>query len=70
MTDEQLIDQITRVRAQNNVNWMDLLKIALKADPKSTREVMSKILICDLEVSRLLRAMANEDWKPRNLDKP
>ena len=69
MTDEKLIDQITRVRAQNNVNWMDLLRIALKADPKATREVMSKILICDLEVSRLLRAMATEDHIPRDLEK-
>lgn len=69
MTDEQLLDQITRVRSQNNVNWMDLLRIALKADPKGTREVMSKILICDLEVSRLLRQMATEDHVPRDLEK-
>ncbi len=69
MNDDALLDQITRVRSQNNVNWMDLLRIALKADPKSTRQVMSKILICDLEVSRLLRAMATEDHIPRDLDK-
>ena len=69
ITDEHLLDQITRVRAQNNLNWMDLLRIALKADPKSTRKVMSNILICDLEVSRLLRAMATEDHVPRDLDK-
>jgi hypothetical protein len=69
MNDDQLLDQITRVRNQNNLNWMLLLRIALRADPKSTREVMSKILICDLEVSRLLRAMATEDHVPRDLDK-
>lgn len=69
MKDEQLLDQITRVRAHNNANWMDLLRIALKSDPKATKEVLSKILICDLEVSRLLRLMAVEDHVPRDLEK-
>ncbi len=59
--EEDLIDQISRVRSQNNTHWMDLLKIALRADPKHTKEVLGRILICDLEVSRLLRSMANED---------
>jgi hypothetical protein len=69
MTDEELLDQISRVRAHNNTNWMDILRIAMRADPKATKEVLGKILVMDLEVSRLMRAMASEDWKPRNLDK-
>lgn len=68
MTDEELLDQIARTRAYNNTNWMELLKIALKADPKSTKEVLSKILVMDLEISRLMRAMAVEDHKPRDLE--
>lgn len=69
MTDEELLDKITRIRSHNNMNWMDILRIALRADPKATKEVLGKILIMDLEVSRLTRALANEDWKPRNLDR-
>ena len=69
MKDEELLDKITRIRAQNNVNWMDILRIALRADPKTTKEVLGKILIMDLEVSRLTRALSNEDWVPRNLDR-
>lgn len=69
MTDELLLDQIERVRAYNNANWMEILRIAMKADPKSTKEVLGKILVMDLEVSRLMRAMAVEDHIPRDLDK-
>lgn len=68
MTDEELLDQITRVRAQNNVNWMELLRIALRADPKATKEVLGKVLIMDLQVSRLTRALAVPDYKPRDLE--
>lgn len=68
MTDEELLDQITRVRAHNNINWMALLRIAIKADPKATKEVLGKILVMDLEVSRLMRAMAVPDYKPRDLE--
>jgi len=68
MTDEELLDQITRVRAQNNVNWVELLRIALRADPKATKEVLGKVLIMDLQVSRLTRALSATDWKPRDLE--
>ena len=68
MTDEELLDQITRVRTHNNINWMSLLRIAMRADPKATKEVLGKILVMDLEVSRLMRAMATPDWKPRDLE--
>jgi len=68
MTDEELLDQITRVRAHNNINWISLLRIAMKADPKATKEVLGTILVMDLEVSRLMRAMAVPDYKPRDLE--
>lgn len=69
ITDDQLLDQIERVRSYNNGNWMSILRIAMKADPKSTKEVLSKILVMDLEISRLMRAMATEDYTPRDLEK-
>lgn len=57
MTDEELIDEIERVRSFNNINWMNILRIAMRADPASTKEALNKILIADLEVSRLTRAL-------------
>lgn len=69
ITDEHLLDQIERIRSHNNVNWMHILRIAMRADPKSTKEVLGKILVMDLEVSRLMRAMSVEDYVPRDLEK-
>jgi len=68
MTDEHLLDQIERIRTYNNINWMQILRIAMKSDPQSTKEVLGKILVMDLEVSRLMRLMAVEDHKPRDLE--
>lgn len=69
ITDDQLLDQIERVRSYNNANWMQILRIAMKADPKSTKEVLGRILVMDLEISRLMRAMSTEDYIPRDLEK-
>ncbi len=69
VTDEHLLDQIERIRAHNNVNWMQILRIAMKSDPRATKEVLGKILVMDLEVSRLMRAMSVEDYAPRDLEK-
>lgn len=30
----KLIDEIEKIRAQNNVNWMDLLRLAFKSSPR------------------------------------
>lgn len=65
-SDQDIIDQIERVRSYNNVNWMEILRIAMKADPVSTKKVLSKVLIADLEVSRLTRSLADDDRKPKD----
>lgn len=49
------IDQIEKVRAKNNINWMDVLRVAVKADPKSTIGLIRKIAQCDNEINELLR---------------
>ena len=30
----QIINKIQKIRAKNNVNWMNILKLAFKLDPK------------------------------------
>ena len=37
------IDKIENTRKQNNVNWMDILRIALKYAPDETIKLMKKI---------------------------
>ena len=39
----KIISQIENIRKKNNVNWMNILRIAFKYDPEATAKVMSKI---------------------------
>ena len=31
----KIINQIEKIRSKNNINWMNLLRLAFKIDPKS-----------------------------------
>jgi len=59
MTPEQieeklkLIDAIEAVRTKNNVNWMNLLRVALRADPEGTLALVREINTKDNEISEL-----------------
>lgn len=59
VTDLQIIDAIQQVRNKNNVNWMDILRIAFKYAPEETREVFKKITGSDDEIGKLSRKLAN-----------
>mgnify|MGYP001251564553 FL=1 len=49
----QIINQIQKVRTKNNANWMDLLKLAFKKDPKNASKILSKITSLDKKISEL-----------------
>ena len=49
----QIIDQIEKVRTKNNVNWMDVLRIAFKNDPEAAKKCLRKINLQDQEIRRL-----------------
>jgi len=55
----KIIDQIEKVRTRNNVNWMDVLRIALKADTKGALHLLQKINSSDKKISKLF-----EKFKP------
>ena len=38
----KLVDQIQKIRSNNNESWMAILKLALKKDPKNTSKILSK----------------------------
>ena len=53
----KIIDQISEVRAKNNKNWMDILKIANEKAPSETKQIMKNIIDCDNEVSALVKQL-------------
>ena len=55
-----IINKIEKVRSKNNVNWMDILRIAYKNDPKSTVKVLNKINSSDTKISRLLKSIKSK----------
>jgi hypothetical protein len=59
MTDLEIIDEIQKVRGRNNVNWMDILRIAFKYAPEETREVFKRITSDDNAINELSKQLAN-----------
>jgi hypothetical protein len=53
----KIIDKIQAIRAKNNKNWMDILRLAYKLDPNSTSKIMKKINIDDKKISNLLKKL-------------
>jgi hypothetical protein len=53
----KIIDEITKVRSKNNVNWMNILKLAFKLDPKNAAKIMKKINNNDNKISKLLSSL-------------
>ena len=51
----KIINQIQKIRSKNNVNWMNILKVAFKHAPKESIKIMSKINSDDKKISNLLK---------------
>jgi hypothetical protein len=49
----KIIDKIEKVRSKNNVNWMDVLRLALKHAPDQTIKLMKTINAKDKKISSL-----------------
>ena len=56
---KKIIDKIQQVRSKNNVNWMNILRLAFKLDPKSASKIMKKINYDDKKISNLLNKLSN-----------
>ena len=56
----KIIDEIAKIRSNNNVNWMDLLKLAFKLDPKRASKIMKKINYDDKKISNLLNRLSGK----------
>jgi hypothetical protein len=54
----KIIDQIEKIRSKNNVNWMDVLRLAFKLDSNQAKKIMKKINYDDKKISQLLNKLS------------
>jgi hypothetical protein len=52
-----IINKIQKIRSRNNINWMNILKLAFKYAPKEASKIMSKINSDDKKISTLLKKL-------------
>jgi hypothetical protein len=58
MKTNNIINHIEKIRAKNNKNWMDLMRLAFKYAPKKTAIIMKKINIYDKQISKLVSKLS------------
>tara|TARA_B100000700_G_C14978900_1_gene825328 strand:- start:777 stop:959 length:183 start_codon:yes stop_codon:yes gene_type:complete len=54
----KIINEIQRIRSKNNVNWMNILKLAFELDHKRASKIMKKINYDDKKISKLLKKLS------------
>jgi hypothetical protein len=54
---ENIIDEIEKIRSKNNSNWMDILRLAFKYNPKNAGKIMSKIYVDDAKIGKLAKKL-------------
>ena len=54
----KIINQIQKARSKNNVNWMNILRLAFKLDPNGAKKIMKKINYDDKKISQLLNKLS------------
>ncbi len=52
-----VINKIENVRKKNNINWMNILRIAFKNSPKETSKVFKQIHLSDGEINKLSKKL-------------
>ena len=55
----KFIKSIENIRGKNNKNWMDLLRLAFRHDPKSTKKIVKKIFKSDKKINSLVDRLIN-----------
>ena len=49
------INKIEQARKKNNRNWMDLLRLSFKLNPKETKKILRGIFIEDKRITKLVK---------------
>ena len=53
----KIIDEIEAVRSKNNVNWMNLVRLAFKLSPPEASKIMGEIYNQDQRISDLAKKL-------------
>ena len=54
----KIIDEIEKVRTKNNMNWMDVLRLAFTHAPQEAKKLMKKIDHEDNRISGLVKKLS------------
>ena len=54
----KLINKVQKIRSRNNINWMNILKLAFRFAPKEAAGLMKKINSDDKKISILLKKLS------------
>ena len=54
----KIIDEIEKVRTRNNVNWMEVLRLAFTHAPQEAKKLMKKIDLEDNKISHLVKKLS------------
>jgi hypothetical protein len=54
----KIIDEIEKVRSKNNMNWMDVLRLAFIHAPEEAKKLMKKIDHEDNRISYLVKKLS------------
>tara|TARA_B100000989_G_C19504282_1_gene455732 strand:+ start:587 stop:781 length:195 start_codon:yes stop_codon:yes gene_type:complete len=54
-----IVNEIQKIRARNNKNWMSILKVAIKFAPKETQKIMKNINSDDKKISKLVSKLTS-----------
>ena len=55
---KDIINKIENIRKQNNKNWMELLRLAIKYSPDKSKKVLKKINLNDQKISKLFSQLS------------
>ena len=55
---QKIITKIQKIRSKNNINWMDILRLAFKNDPKGASQILRKINSDDKKISSLVKELS------------
>ena len=53
----KILTQIEKIRSKNNVNWMNILRLAFELNSKRASKIISKVNYDDQKISKLLNQL-------------
>ena len=56
-THYSIVKNIENLRKKNNINWMNILRLALKYNPKETKKITKKINSFDKKISNEVNSL-------------